>query len=89
MSKEMSIIIIGVWLVALPYLGIPLAWKTFLFILTGLLLMIIGFLMRGETLSRGPKHSLHHPFVESNTTHIVQDYSTHEQKHTEGFTSLN
>lgn len=52
MSKEMSIITLGLWVVLLPYLGIYRSWLTVLMVLTGIALMVLGFLLRGETIAR-------------------------------------
>jgi hypothetical protein len=86
MSKEMTIIVLGAWAIVLPYLGIPSGWRTTLLIVTGIAFMVLGFLLRGEALSRGHKGSSRHSFVE-NTATITQDYSQHDHK--EGITSLN
>ena len=66
MSKEMGVILVGVWLLVLPYLGIPGTWRTTLLIVTGLSAMLLGFLLRGEALSRGVSRTDHRSsFVES------------------------
>lgn len=52
MSKEMWVIVLGLWTIVLPYLGIPGSWKVALFVLTGLAVATFGFLLRGEALSR-------------------------------------
>ena len=65
MSKETGIILLGVLVLITPYLGIPGSWKTLLLLLAGVAIMLVGFLMRGETLSRGVEGSESHPFVES------------------------
>lgn len=38
------LLIIGIWIALLPYLGFPVAFKGFLFVLTGLILMYLGLL---------------------------------------------
>jgi hypothetical protein len=86
MSKEMTIIVLGVWTIILPYLGIPSGWRTTLVILTGIGFVVLGFLLRGETLSRGHKGSSRHSYVE-NAASITHDYS--DDTHKEGITSLN
>ena len=68
------------------FLGIPGNWQTFLFIVTGAALAVIGFLLRGEALGRARPGGLNskkssYTFVESDTP------LAHEQK--EGITSLN
>ncbi len=64
MSKEMSIILLGVWVVIVPYLGVPESWRTLLLVLSGIAVVVIGLLLRGETLSRGVGENINHPFVE-------------------------
>jgi hypothetical protein len=64
MSKEITVILLGLLIVITPYLGIPGSWKTVIFVLGGLCLAAVGFLLRGEALSRGAtRHSGH--FVEN------------------------
>ena len=57
MSKEMSLIVLGIVVAVVPYLGIPGSWKTALLVLCGLGIALIGFLLRGETLSH-PDHEV-------------------------------
>ncbi len=65
MSKEMSIILLGIWLIIVPYLGVPSFWRTVLIVLSGIVIAIMGLLMRGETLSRGTVRNKNHPFIEN------------------------
>jgi hypothetical protein len=53
MSKEMWVIVLGLLVIAMPHLGIPGAWKTILFVVLGASIAALGFLLRGESLSRG------------------------------------
>jgi hypothetical protein len=64
MSKEMTVIALGVLVVITPYLGVPGAWKTVIFVLAGLSLAGVGFLLRGEALARSAGHG-HDHFVEN------------------------
>lgn len=64
MSKEMTVIALGVLVVVTPYLGIPGSWKTVIFVLAGLSLAGVGFLLRGEALARTTGRSRGH-FVEN------------------------
>ena len=52
----MSIIALGVWVIVMPYLGIYRSWLTILLVITGIALMIIGFLLRGETIAEEHKN---------------------------------
>ncbi|MDP4020570.1 MAG: hypothetical protein Q8P58_00805 [Candidatus Adlerbacteria bacterium] len=79
MSKETAIIALGFWVMVMPYLGIPRTWLTILMILTALGLMVLGFFLRAEALSRGPRPvSRHNPFVE-HIPHSEQE--THQESH--------
>ena len=80
MSKEMAIIVLGVFVFIQPYLGVPNSWHTALSVLAGAAIMVLGFLLRGEALAGGRKGSSKHSFVENSTATIVQDYSSHEHK---------
>ena len=57
MSKEMGVIVLGVWVIILPYLGIYRSWLIVLMILTGVALMVLGFLQRGEHMSKEQHHN--------------------------------
>lgn len=48
----MSIIALGVWVIIMPYLGIYRSWLTILMVLTGIVLMVLGFLLRGEAIAK-------------------------------------
>ncbi len=96
MSKEMMVIALGLWIIVVrTLLGIPGTWQTFLFIVTGVALATIGFLLRGEALSRAagahiPRSERRntYSFVESLPDQEVTEASAvHEHK--EGITSLN
>lgn len=65
MSKEMTVIVLGLFVIVVPFLGIPGEWRTILLALSGLVLSTVGFLLRGELLSRGTRPNEHHPFEES------------------------
>ncbi len=75
MSKEMIVIALGVLVVVTPYLGLPGSWKTAILALAGLSLAGIGFLLRGESLSRSAGHG-HDHFVE-NTAPTTQPPRDH------------
>lgn len=86
MSKEMTIICLGLWVIVLPFLGIYRSWLTLFMILTGLALIALGFVLRGEALEREHDHSdsRHHSFNKSGS--VEQDYSSQDHN---GFSSLN
>lgn len=64
MTKEMWLIVLGILAVVVPYTGFPGVWKTVFFVVAGITIAAIGFLLRGEALSRGDSRLDEH-FVES------------------------
>jgi hypothetical protein len=95
MSKELSVILLGVAVIVVAYSGFPAPWRMLLLLLIGLAIIIIGFLLRApSSAAHAGKSSPYHPFVENlpagqagDTTHPAHDHTTHEHK--EGITSLN
>ncbi len=84
MSKEMAVIAAGIWVLIVPYLGVPGSWRTTLLIITGVALIVLGFFLRAEAIARAGRRG-HSSFVEHvpNSTHE----RTYERK--EGISSLN
>ena len=84
MSKEMGIIALGVWVIIMPYLGIYRSWLTVLMVLTGLALIGLGFLLRGEAIAEEqhshPKHPRRprksHVTFEESAPVVEHDYSS-------------
>ena len=91
MSKEITLILLGIWIAVVPYLGVPTSWKTSIFFISGLFVMLLGFFLRTEALARtslrgGGKYASRQTFVE-NTAHPTDASQDHERK--EGINSLN
>jgi len=85
MSKEMTVIALGVLVVITPFLGIPGSWKTFIFVVAGVALAAVGFLLRGESLARGADQGPEHrPYIENSAPSQSQP---HQRDH--GIGSLN
>ncbi len=78
MSKEMTVIALGLFVAVVPYIGIPSSWKTPLLLVVGILIILMGFLLRGSALSRGTEGSESRPYVE-NTTKNKRDHSLPEE----------
>lgn len=87
MSKETWVIAAGIWLLMVPYLGIPGSWRTTVLVLTGALLILLGFFLRAEVLRRTSRRSADHPFVENTHTPEAAYEVRHERK--ERINSLN
>jgi len=66
MRKEKTLFIIGLWVIVLPFLGFPGLWKTIIFILTGLILIYLGYLFYMEAKNRLAK-------IEENQTKLFID----------------
>lgn len=64
MSKEMAVIALGLWVVIVPYLGVPGSWRTTILVLSGIGIAVIGFMLRNEALTHGHTDS-HTTFAES------------------------
>ena len=85
MSKEMTLIILGLFVMALrTLLGLPGTWQTVLLVLAGGAVAVIGFLLRGESLARGGREYEHSSFVESKP-----HPQPHHERPSERITSLN
>lgn len=48
MSKQRWLFILGIWVALLPFLGFPRTWKNLLFVITGLGLIYLSYLLRKE-----------------------------------------
>lgn len=57
MRKEKTLLIIGVWVAVLPFLGFPNNWRKVLFLLTGLALIYLSYLFYLEYKARLSKDS--------------------------------
>jgi hypothetical protein len=95
MTKEMAVILLGFLniVVATNLLGVPTSWRMLLLILSGIALVIIGFLLRAQEMVREGKNSPHYPFIENLPAGTAGDDITiaHDSahEHKEGITSLN
>jgi hypothetical protein len=57
MRKEKTLLIIGLWVVILPFLGFPNTFRKILFVITGLALMYLAYLFYLEYKVRLSKDS--------------------------------
>lgn len=44
MRKERTLLILGIWVAVLPYLGFPSNWRDILFVITGVALVYLAYL---------------------------------------------
>ena len=87
MSKDMAVVAFGVWIIILPYLGVPGSWRTAALVGTGILLVILGLSLRREALRHGGRHTAQHSFVENGAKDEPRPDVRYERK--EGIHSLN
>lgn len=87
MSKEMFVIVLGILVVLTrTMLGIPGSWQTVLLVFAGLAIAVIGFLLRGEAISRAAaarpapatERKNSYSFVESPATDPTSTHEHHE-----------
>lgn len=87
------VIVLGLWITIVPYLGVPSSWRTALLVLTGIVVVVVGFLLRVDSLSRGSRRAEHRPFVESMPRGHLESHDSpaahHKNDHKEGISSLN
>ena len=46
MGKDVILMLLGVWIALLPFLGFPNSWDKVLFLISGVILISIGISMR-------------------------------------------
>ena len=56
MSKDTAIVVLGFFVALMPFLGFPSLWETIFFVLAGVCIAILAFLLRKEVLM-GISHS--------------------------------
>lgn len=52
MRKEKTLLIIGLWVLVLPFLGFPSSWRAILYVITGISLIYLAYLFYLEAKSR-------------------------------------
>ncbi len=63
MTRERILLILGIWIAVLPYLGFPHSWKSVLFTLSGLAVGYVSYLMYRN--SRKKDHVVFDSFSEN------------------------
>jgi uncharacterized protein YqhQ len=43
MRRDYTLLFIGIWIIIVPFLGFPPSWKKIIFIVTGLIVISIGY----------------------------------------------
>jgi len=60
MRKEKTLLIIGLWIIILPFLGFPDSWRKVFFIITGFSIMYLAYLFYLENKMRLSKNISSH-----------------------------
>lgn len=55
MRKERTLLLLGIWVALLSYLGFPNSWKTVIFTITGFALMYLSYLFYHQAKNRIPR----------------------------------
>lgn len=77
MRRESTLIVLGIIIMITPFLGIPWAWKTYIFVALGLFVALIAFFLRYSARIRLMKHGRKSDTFEEN------GYAQFEEKTTE------
>lgn len=56
MSKDLVVIVLGLWVAAMPFLGFPGLWETAIFVVSGLAIAILMFMIRQSFAHRESKN---------------------------------
>lgn len=59
MSKRQFIILLGIWIMVLPSLGFPAGWDNALLVATGLLIVVISFMLKPEVKAAAKSDAIH------------------------------
>lgn len=77
MSRESLVLLLGLIVFFVPFAGIPSDWKTYIFAAIGVLLMLLGFLLRRSAYlrktDRGNGERGTDSFIESQPTTTVEN----------------
>ena len=65
MRKERILLLLGVWVAVLPYLGFPYSWKDILFVLTGLGIIYLSYSFYTESETKEKKNKTFDNFSEN------------------------
>ena len=71
MRKERTLLVIGIWVAILHFLGLPENWKSVLFVITGIMLVYLAYLFRLEAKARIAK-------VDNSTKTFVDNISNND-----------
>lgn len=76
MSKESIVFTLGLLLLFVPYLGIPESWKSYFFLVAGVLLVLIGYRLRRNAYLRSIKKENGEHATDSFVEHVGKKESS-------------
>lgn len=76
MRRERILLILGIWVAILPYLGFPYFWKNVLFTLSGFILIYQSYLLYKKQKTKEKQSKNFDNFSESN---FERSYETSEE----------
>jgi heme O synthase-like polyprenyltransferase len=65
MRKERTLLILGIWVMILPFLGFPNTWKQIMSTITGIALIYLAYLYYHQAKSRTKKQNTMKSFVDN------------------------
>jgi hypothetical protein len=71
----MAVVVLGLWVIVLPHLGVPHSWSVVITTLTGAIVIATGLYMRAKALGGGARRSTHHPFIENASLDGVHEHA--------------
>ncbi len=73
MSRESLIILAGVIILFTPYLGVPAEWKMYIYTCSGVVLVVLGYILRRAAFRRRLERSEREFGNESFTESVTKD----------------
>lgn len=70
MSKESIVFLVGILIIIVPHLGVPEVWKLYFFTAVGVVLMLIGYILRRAAYLRSIEHQEGERRADSFVEHI-------------------
>lgn len=65
MRRTRIILLLGIWVAILPYLGFPIFWKNILFLITGLNIIYLSYILYKENKSEKNEERTYNNFSEN------------------------
>jgi membrane protein implicated in regulation of membrane protease activity len=84
MSKEIWIVVLGILIAAVPFLGFPGSWKTVIYVFVGLVIASLAFLLQlrktSDTRNSSSKNGRQTDVYVENSTQVLEENRTHNEQ---------